>query len=210
MIASIARTLTLACYARPSLYTSDVARRLRPILAGACAAMLMLGAALPTVAAETAPIQGSRIQVLHKHVRPVVTGGEAKRVGPLESTYRMKLSITLPLRNESELKSLLTRLSDPKSPDLAAGNSCTIDVQFEPTGSGPPEATARVGSSVLGLTGTAAFGAGVGTLAPTFLAFVNQVVGTNAVLSASVTNTGSAAISSALFRGMKKGAQRGI
>ena len=43
-----------------------------------------------------------------------------------------------------------------------------------------------------------------------FLAFVNQVVGTNAVLSASVTNTGSAAISSALFRGMKKGAQRGI
>ena len=103
MIASIARTFTLACYARPSLYTSDVARRLRPILAGACAAIL-----------------------------------------------------------------------------------------------------------VLGLTGTAAFGARVGTLAPTFLAFVNQVVGTNAVLSASVTNTGSAAISSALFRGMKKGAQRGI
>lgn len=73
-----------------------------------------------------------------------------------------------------------------------------------------PALAARVGSSVPGLTGTAAFAAGVGTLAPTFLAFVNQVVSTNPVLSASVTNTGSAAISSALFRGMKKGAQGGI
>ena len=56
-------------------------------------------------------------QRLQRHVRPAVTRGEARRVGSLESTHRMKLAITLPLRNESELKSLLTRLSDPKSPD---------------------------------------------------------------------------------------------
>lgn len=42
------------------------------------------------------------------------------------------------------------------------------------------------------------------------LSIANQVASTNVVLSASVTNTGSAAISSALFRGMKKGAQYGI
>jgi hypothetical protein len=47
-------------------------------------------------------------------------------------------------------------------------------------------------------------------LAPTFPAFVNRVVSTNAVLSASVTNTGSVAISPASFRGMKKGAHYGI
>jgi subtilase family serine protease len=59
--------------------------------------------------------QGS--QVLHKHVRPVVTNGQAVRVGPMSKSQRMRLAILLPLRNEGELTNLLKRLYDPSSPD---------------------------------------------------------------------------------------------
>ncbi len=77
------------------------------------ALMLAGGMALTVRGALAQPTS----QTLKRHVRPVVSSGEAKRVGQLQSTYRMKMSITLPLRNEAELKSLLSRLSDPTSPD---------------------------------------------------------------------------------------------
>lgn len=54
---------------------------------------------------------------LHHHVRPVVANGEARLVGRLPSGQRLNLSLTLPLRNEAELRSLLSRLYDPSSPD---------------------------------------------------------------------------------------------
>jgi subtilase family serine protease len=56
-----------------------------------------------------------RSQVLHKHVRAVVANGQAARVGPMSHSQRMSLAIILPLRNQSELASLLKRLYDPSS-----------------------------------------------------------------------------------------------
>ncbi|MGA2902289.1 MAG: protease pro-enzyme activation domain-containing protein [Candidatus Korobacteraceae bacterium] len=57
------------------------------------------------------------LQVLHKHVRPVVTSGRALPVGSLPSTQYLNLVIHLPVRNQDELTSLINRLSDPTSPD---------------------------------------------------------------------------------------------
>jgi subtilase family serine protease len=57
------------------------------------------------------------LQVLHKHVRPVVTNGQAIAVGPMAATERMNLAIMLPLRNQADLTGLLNRLYDPSSPD---------------------------------------------------------------------------------------------
>jgi subtilase family serine protease len=57
------------------------------------------------------------LQVLHNHVRPAVASGQAVPVGFLPATERMNLAITLPLRNQPELTSLLDRLYDPTSPD---------------------------------------------------------------------------------------------
>lgn len=57
------------------------------------------------------------LQVLHDHVRPAISSGEATPVGVLRSNQRMNLAITLPLRNQAELTSLLDRLYDPASSD---------------------------------------------------------------------------------------------
>jgi subtilase family serine protease len=57
------------------------------------------------------------LQVLHNHVRPAISSGEATPVGVLPSNQRMNLAITLPLRNQTELTSLLDRLYDPTSSD---------------------------------------------------------------------------------------------
>ncbi len=57
------------------------------------------------------------LQVLHKHVRPLVTSGRAVPVGFLPSTQSLNLVIHLPVRNQQELTNLIDRLSDPTSPD---------------------------------------------------------------------------------------------
>jgi subtilase family serine protease len=57
------------------------------------------------------------LQLLHNHVRSVVSGGQAVPVGLLPPTQRLNLAITLPLRNPEELTSLLDRLYDPTAPD---------------------------------------------------------------------------------------------
>ena len=56
-------------------------------------------------------------QVLHNHVRPAVSSGQAALVGSLPATQKMRLTIVLPLRNQAALTSLLSRLYDPQSPD---------------------------------------------------------------------------------------------
>jgi subtilase family serine protease len=63
------------------------------------------------------PAAGKRTQVLHNHIRPVVSSGQAARVGPMSNSQRMRLAIILPLRNQPELTNLLKRLYDPSSPD---------------------------------------------------------------------------------------------
>jgi len=59
--------------------------------------------------------QAQQLQQLHDHVRSVVSNGQAKLVGPLPSTQQLHLSIALPLRNQTELNSLLDQLYDPSS-----------------------------------------------------------------------------------------------
>lgn len=56
-------------------------------------------------------------QALHNHVRPAVTNGRAARVGAMPNNQRLRLAIMLPLRNQSELTSLLKRMYDRTSPD---------------------------------------------------------------------------------------------
>jgi len=66
----------------------------------------------------TIPGQAQRtLQVLQHHVRPAVASGLALPVGRVASTERLQFAIMLPLRNQSELTSLLDRLNDPASPD---------------------------------------------------------------------------------------------
>src|SRR5580658_8238277 len=75
-----------------------------------------------------------RFQVLHKHVRPAVTNGQAARVGPMSKSQRMRLAIILPLRNQSQLANLLRRLYDPASPDYRHFLSVAqFTQQFGPT-----------------------------------------------------------------------------
>jgi len=91
-----------------------------------CAAALLL---------FTIPGQAQQaVQILHNHVRPTVTSGQAAPVGFLPPTQRMNLAIMLPLRNQPELASLLGRLNDPTSPDY--GHFLTVaqfTEQFGPT-----------------------------------------------------------------------------
>ncbi len=55
--------------------------------------------------------------MLHGHVRPAVIDGRAAPAGLLPPGDRLNLSIVLPLRNQAELSSLLSRLYDPSSSD---------------------------------------------------------------------------------------------
>jgi subtilase family serine protease len=76
----------------------------------------------------------TRFQLMHKHVRPAVTNGQAARIGPMSKNQRMSLAIILPLRNQSELTSLLRRLYDPSSPDYRHFLSVAqFTQQFGPT-----------------------------------------------------------------------------
>jgi len=56
-------------------------------------------------------------QILHNHVRPAVSTGQAPLVGSLPATQQLSISIVLPLRNQADLTTLLGRLCDPSSSD---------------------------------------------------------------------------------------------
>jgi subtilase family serine protease len=73
------------------------------------------------------------LQVLHGHVRPAVSSGQAEQAGPLPPGQRLNLTIVLPPRNQSELNSLLAQLYDPSSPNYR--HFLTVDqfaAQFGP------------------------------------------------------------------------------
>jgi len=80
-------------------------------------------------------VQGQQtLQVLHGHVRPAVSSGQAAAVGSLPRAQRMNLAIMLPLRNQEELNGLLGRLYDPASPDYHHFLSVEeFTAQFGPT-----------------------------------------------------------------------------
>ena len=54
--------------------------------------------------------------LLTRHVRDAVVSGQAKLVGHLPADQRMRLVITLPLRNQDALDSFLRDLYDPRNP----------------------------------------------------------------------------------------------
>jgi subtilase family serine protease len=89
------------------------AKRNHPVSVGfasiGCASVLWL-VTLSSPAQQT-------LQVLHDHVRPAVSSGQAAPAGFLPATQHMNFSIMLPLRNQAELTRLLGRLYDPSSRD---------------------------------------------------------------------------------------------
>jgi subtilase family serine protease len=99
--------------------------------------LLLVFAALPALAQVSQPIGGDAqapLQILHNHVRPAVTDGQAVPMGVLPATQRMKLAIMLPLRNQGELTNLLSRIYDPTSPDFHHFLSVAeFTEQFSPT-----------------------------------------------------------------------------
>ncbi len=90
----------------PRLSSSRIPSELAAVV---CAALFLL----ITIPGRAQPA----LQVLHNHVRPVVTSGRAVPLGFLPSTQFLNLVIHLPVRNQEELTSLIDRLSDPTSAD---------------------------------------------------------------------------------------------
>jgi len=82
-------------FSRSSLFTS------------ACLAALLISAA---------PAQAVQPQVLYGHVPQAVA--DSRALHELPGAMRLNLAIGLPLRNQSELDSLLVQLSDPASPNF--------------------------------------------------------------------------------------------
>ncbi len=97
--------------ASKSLNTPGSASKLVPAFARFAALAVIV------VAICTAGLAQPSLQVLHNHVYPQVTNRQASLVGALPDEQQMHLSIVLPLRNQAELTSLLSRLYDPASPD---------------------------------------------------------------------------------------------
>jgi hypothetical protein len=64
----------------------------------------------------TMPASAQRRALLTRHVRDAATSGFAPQVGVLPATQHLKLALMLPLRNQTALKTLLHKLSDPKNP----------------------------------------------------------------------------------------------
>ena len=50
------------------------------------------------------------------HVRDVVANGQAHSVGKLPASQTMRLTLVLPLRNQTQLDEFLKNVSDPSSP----------------------------------------------------------------------------------------------
>lgn len=82
------------------------------------AALVLLGLSfcLLPITEETAQAQQTR-QTLRNHVQMAVTTGKASAVRAVADSEQMNLAIVLPLRNTSDLTSLIQRLYDPSSPD---------------------------------------------------------------------------------------------
>lgn len=83
---------------------------LSKLVMSACAvALFLLLLAIPGRAQQP-------FQVLHGHVRPVVSSGQVELISPLPSTQKLHVTISLAPRNQATLTSLLEQLYDPFSP----------------------------------------------------------------------------------------------
>jgi len=104
------------------------------------------GVALPRLAAVLcafilffAAMAQAQQRIQTTHVPEAVSTGVAPLVGHLPSEQRLSLAISLPLRNEVELDSLLDELYDPQSPNFHH----YLSVQESPADSARPSLTMR-------------------------------------------------------------------
>ncbi len=57
-------------------------------------------------------------QIQHRHVQPVVASGRATLLGAMPASQQMHIAIMLPLRNQTQLTTLLDSLYQPSSPNF--------------------------------------------------------------------------------------------
>ena len=81
-----------------------------------CPKSLRATVALSTMFALSSLLYAQQASVLSKHVPELVTSGQARAVGAMEPARTLKLTLSLPLRNEGDLDELLTQINDPKDP----------------------------------------------------------------------------------------------
>ena len=60
---------------------------------------------------------GQTQPTLTHHVRPAVTRGQAKSLGPMSTSQTMRITLVLPLRNQAQLDTLLQDLYTPGNPE---------------------------------------------------------------------------------------------
>jgi len=80
------------------------------------AVLLGLSAAMVLSFFVQVPAHGQGQPLLTHHMREAVSSGQVPWVGHLPPVQSLKLTIALPLRNESELDRVLQQLYDPRSP----------------------------------------------------------------------------------------------
>ena len=91
-------------------------------------AVTLLGAF--SSAASLASAQG----VMAQHVPSIVMNGQAQAMAPLEASQHLRLTISLPLRDEAALDSLLADIYNPASPNFHHYlTPDEFDAQFAPT-----------------------------------------------------------------------------
>src|SRR5271168_3503340 len=84
-----------------------------------CARNWLLPGLLATMSLLTAPHLGAAAtRVLEHHVPSAVAA--ARKLGPMSRTAELRLAIGLPLRNQTELDTLLQAIADPASPNYHA------------------------------------------------------------------------------------------
>ena len=77
---------------------------------------LRITAALLTALCITTAVSAQK--VLTTAVRPIVTSGKAKLVGPLPANYKMGLNVVLPIVNNAAMQAQFKDIYNPKSPNF--------------------------------------------------------------------------------------------
>ncbi|MGO9371098.1 MAG: PKD domain-containing protein [Syntrophobacteraceae bacterium] len=80
------------------------------------AVLLGLSAAMVLSFFVQSPANGQGQPLLTRHMREAVSSGQTAWVGRLPAAQSLKLTIALPLRNESQLDQVLQQLYDPRGP----------------------------------------------------------------------------------------------
>jgi subtilase family serine protease len=81
------------------------------------AAAVVVAVRLLLPLAEAAPASQPSLQIMQHHVPVAVSANHALSIGALPSNRRLNFIIHLPVRNQAALSDLLSRQSDPSSPD---------------------------------------------------------------------------------------------